>query len=140
MISEGTMSSNRPYLIRGLYEWISDNHLTPYLLVDASHPTVKVPILAVKDNQVVLNIAMQAVQNLQLSNHAIEFLARFSGISHAVYVPTEAVLAIYAHENGQGMMFPRESHVPPRDPPEMAPHDPTGGSKKKKSTQLKLIK
>lgn len=102
------MSSNRPYLLRAMYQWISDNGLTPYLLVDAGQPQVRVPVHTIKDGQVVLNIAMRAVSELELANDAIRFMARFGGVSHQVLVPIAAVLAIYAHENGQGMMFPPE--------------------------------
>ena len=102
------MTSNRPYLIRALYDWIADNNLTPYVLADARQPGVRVPPFAVKDGQVVLNLAMRAVANLELGNEHIRFSARFSGASHEVIVPVHAVLAIYAQENGQGMMFPAE--------------------------------
>lgn len=100
------LTSNQPYLIRALYEWIGDNGLTPYLLVDASQPGTRVPPQAVKDGRVVLNIAARAVTRLELGNDVISFQARFSGAPMLVVVPVEAVLAIYAMENGQGMMFP----------------------------------
>ena len=103
------LTSNRPYLVRAMYDWISDNGLTPYLLVDARSPDVRVPPGAVKDGQVVLNVAVRAVTDLELGNDSIRFMARFSGVSHQVDVPVAAVLAIYAQENGQGMMFPAES-------------------------------
>jgi stringent starvation protein B len=122
------LTSNRPYLIRAMYEWISDNGLTPYLLVDARPPGVHVPPGAVKDGQVVLNVAIRAVSDLELGNHQISFLARFSGVSHQVSVPVSAVLAIYAQENGQGMMFPAESAenttVSPPDQPEPPKNGP----------------
>lgn len=101
-------SSNRPYLIRALHEWIGDNGLTPYLLVDAALPGVRVPPQTVKDGRVVLNIAARAVTRLDLANDVISFQARFSGVATLVVVPVEAVLAVYAMENGQGMMFPPE--------------------------------
>jgi stringent starvation protein B len=104
-----TMTSNRPYLLRAVYEWIGDNQLTPYLLVDARQPGVRVPTHAVKDGQIVLNIAMRAVSDLELGNDAVRFHARFNGASQLVVVPLPAVLAVYAQENGQGMMFPPES-------------------------------
>jgi stringent starvation protein B len=111
------MSSNRPYLVRALYDWICDNDLTPYLLVDARVSGVRVPAFAVRDGQVVLNVAMRAVADLELGNDRIRFKARFGGVSHGIDVPVGAVLAIYAHENGQGMMFPAE----PVDELEAAP-------------------
>jgi stringent starvation protein B len=106
------MSSNRPYLIRAIYEWIGDNGMTPHLLVDASQPGVQVPPQSVKDGQVVLNIAARAVGQLDLGNEGISFMARFSGVSRSVRVPLQAVLAIYAQETGQGMMLPREEEPP----------------------------
>jgi stringent starvation protein B len=102
------MTSNRPYLIRAMYEWISDNGMTPYLLVDAGHDNVEVPRHTIKDGRVVLNVAAHAVANLELGNQVIRFMARFSGVSHAVQFPVQAVQAIYAQETGQGMMLPQE--------------------------------
>ena len=99
------MSSNRPYLLRAVADWISDNGLTPYLLVDAAVAGVRVPPHTVREGRVVLNIATRAVSQLELGNDAVRFMARFSGVSHNVVVPIEAVLAVYAQENGQGMMF-----------------------------------
>lgn len=102
------MSSNRPYLLRALWDWISDNQLTPYLLVDARVSGVRVPGFAVRDGQVVLNVAMRAVSDLELGNERVRFKARFGGVGHTIDIPVGAVLAIYAQENGQGMMFPAE--------------------------------
>ena len=102
------MTSNRPYLIRALYEWIADNDLTPHLLVDAEKPGVMVPRGYVADGRIVLNVAASAVQNLVLGNDAILFSARFNGQSFPVELPAVAVLGIYARENGQGMLFPEE--------------------------------
>lgn len=106
------MSSNRPYLLRALYEWINDNQLTPYILVDARQPDVQVPASAIKDGKVVLNIAMRAVESLDLGNDGLSFKARFSGVSQYLYVPVAAVIAIYAHETGQGMMLPPDESAP----------------------------
>ena len=100
------MTSHRPYLLRALYEWIADNGLTPHLLVDATRPGVQVPPHAVQDGRVVLNIAERAVAGLEMDNEQIRFSARFGGVSQSVRVPVEAVLAIYARENGQGMALP----------------------------------
>jgi len=121
------MTSNRPYLLRAVYDWITDNDLTPYILIDAAHEGVKVPPQVVKNGQVVLNIAMRAVANLDLGNDWITFQARFSGVSQHIVVPVQAVLALYAQENGQGMMFPAEGSgdtPPPDDTPPPSPTDP----------------
>src|SRR5438445_11735073 len=109
------MTSNRPYLLRAMYEWIADNSMTPYILVDAAAPGVLVPKSAVKDGRVVLNIAARAVAQLDLGKDRVRFTARFSGVSQAVEAPMSAILAIYAQENGQGMMFPAET-TPPQPP------------------------
>lgn len=100
------MTSNRPYLIRALHEWISDNGLTPYLLVDAVRAEVNVPPHLVSDGRIVLNIAHRAVAGLELGDEYISFSARFSGVSRNILVPISAVLAIYCHENGHGMAMP----------------------------------
>ena len=114
------MTPNRPYLLRALYEWISDNGLTPYLLVDAGIEGVRVPPGAAKDGKVILNIAARAVGQFEISNERVHFLARFGGVSQAVDIPMNGVLAIYAQENGQGMMFPAEGQAPPPTTPESA--------------------
>jgi stringent starvation protein B len=107
------MTSNRPYLLRALYDWISDNGFNPHLLVDANAPGVRVPPSAVRDGRVVLNIAASAVSKLDLGRESVAFLARFGGVSQSVEIPVSAVLAIYARENGQGMMFPAEEGSDP---------------------------
>ncbi|MFN6264262.1 MAG: ClpXP protease specificity-enhancing factor, partial [Chromatiaceae bacterium] len=99
------MTPNRPYLLRAFYEWIVDNNCTPYLVVDATMPGVKVPLQHVKDGQIVLNISPGAIGNLLLGNDAVTFNARFSGNPFALYIPQRSVLAIYARENGAGTMF-----------------------------------
>lgn len=99
------MTSSRPYLIRALYEWISDNGLTPYILVDAEYENVVVPTQYVDKGKIVLNISLGAVENLTLGDSAVELDARFNGKSMQIYAPIESVLAIYARENGKGMVF-----------------------------------
>ena len=103
-----SMTSNRPYLLRALYEWITDNGLTPHVLVDAEVDGVDVPHSAIQKGKVVLNIATGATEQLQLENETIFFKARFSGKPYPIRVPMAAVIAIYAHENGQGMMFAQD--------------------------------
>lgn len=113
-----TMSPSQPYLLRALNEWIVDNGLTPQLLVDASNPQVEVPDSIRREARLVLNISPNAVRDLLVDNEFVSFVARFSGVSHGVLVPVEAVLAIYARENGQGMMFPEsESEAAPAAQP-----------------------
>lgn len=113
------MTTHRPYLVRALNEWILDNNCTPYILVNAYEKGVEVPQNYVKDGQIVLNISPIAVQGLVITNAGIEFNGRFGGIPTHVYVPTSAVLGIYAKENGQGMIFDREDM--PEPPPEPVP-------------------
>jgi stringent starvation protein B len=99
------MTSTRPYLIRAFYDWILDNGLTPHLLVDAAAGGVVVPRQFVKDGKIVLNLSPTAVRQLELGNEVLRFGARFGGLAMEVRVPPEAVLGIYARENGQGMLF-----------------------------------
>lgn len=110
------MTSNRPYLLRALYEWITDNELTPHVLVDAEIEGVDVPEHAIAQGKIVLNISTGATEHLQLENETIFFHARFSGKPYKITVPMGAVIAIYARENGQGMMFAQDdSPTPPVD-------------------------
>lgn len=128
------MSSNRPYLLRAIYDWVTDNNLTPYVLVDAGFAGVRVPPQVIKDGQVVLNLAMRAVANLDLGNDWISFQARFSGVSQTIQIPVQAVLALYAQENGQGMMFPVEDEggkTPPPSAPDTDDAPPSLGSDEK---------
>ncbi len=105
------MTPRRPYLVRAFYEWLVDNDLTPHLVVEATLPGVRVPLEFVQDGQIILNVAPRAVGNLEISNDAIMFNARFSGRPHSVIVPMYAVQAIYARENGAGTMFePEEAY------------------------------
>lgn len=138
------MSSNRPYLLRAIYDWITDNGLTPYLLIDATKDGVQVPAQVIKNGQVVLNLAMRAVANLDLGNDWINFQARFSGASHAIHVPMAAVLALYAQENGQGMMFPAEdAGGDPPGSPRPEPDGPAGespGKPKLGPPHLRIVK
>ncbi len=99
------MTSSRPYLVRAMYQWIADNGMTPHLLVDVSVGGVQVPAEHVKNGKIILNIAPMAITGLVLGDAEITFNARFSGQSMDLYVPVAAVLAVYAKENGQGMMF-----------------------------------
>jgi stringent starvation protein B len=113
-----TMRSSRPYLVRALYEWILDNESTPYILVNAHGDKVSVPQEHVKDGQIILNISPAAVQDLNIENSAMEFNGRFAGVPTRVYVPIEAVLGIYARENGQGMFFEADDKNPEPPKPE----------------------
>ncbi|RJX33501.1 MAG: ClpXP protease specificity-enhancing factor [Oxalobacter sp.] len=96
--------STKPYLMRAIYEWCTDNGYTPYLAVMVDHST-QVPLQFVRDGQIVLNISQGATKGLKMDNESIRFGARFGGVAREVYVPVENVIAIYASENGQGMAF-----------------------------------
>ena len=109
------MTSNRPYLIRAINEWLLDNQFTPHLLVDAEAPGVDVPNNFVQDGRIVLNIGPHAVEGLRISNEEVTFLARFSGVSQLISFPVSAVLAIYARENGRGMVFNEDEEPEPDD-------------------------
>lgn len=110
------MTSSRPYIVRGLYEWILENDCTPYVLVNAMADRVQVPQQFVKNGQIVLNISPIAIMDLQIENEAISFNGRFAGVPMDIYVPMNAVMGIYTKENGQGMMFDLED-ISPEPPP-----------------------
>jgi stringent starvation protein B len=111
-------TSRRPYLVRAMHEWMTDNGQTPHLLVQAGAPGLEVPAGYARDGKLVLNVSWQATQGLKLGNELVEFSARFGGVPHQVRVPVAAVLGIYSRETGQGMLFQDEGDTPP---PEGAP-------------------
>ena len=104
------MTSNKPYIVRAFYDWISDNQLTPYIVVDVTVFGVMVPMAFVNDNQIVLNVAAGAVGSISLGTDEIVFTARFGGKLEHITVPYGAIAAIYAKENGAGTAFEIE-HV-----------------------------
>ncbi|MDQ6685155.1 MAG: ClpXP protease specificity-enhancing factor [Pseudomonadota bacterium] len=104
-------TSTRPYLIRALHDWCTDNGFTPYIAVFVDRD-VQVPKEYVKNNEIVLNVGFEATSALKLGNETIEFKARFGGSSRDIAVPVDHVIAIYARENGQGMAFPMPSDAP----------------------------
>ncbi|HHJ80034.1 MAG TPA: ClpXP protease specificity-enhancing factor [Candidatus Tenderia electrophaga] len=140
------MISSRPYLIRAIYEWIVDNELTPYFLVNAEAADVTIPGQYVQDGRIILNVSPQAVRDLDLSNDWVMFNARFGGVSMEVSVPPSAVLAVYAKENGRGMVFSDDDEVldegtgsePPDDHPPEPPEPPVPSGKGRPS--LRVVK
>src|SRR3954463_14891658 len=127
-------TSTRPYLIRALYEWCTDNGFTPYVAVLVDE-TVQVPREYVKNGEIVLNISFDATSSLKLGNDFIEFKARFAGTAREIMVPVSRVIAIYARENGQGMAFPvpvagagdaEQGKSSPLSSVPAAPHEPEG--------------
>ena len=109
-------TSTRPYLIRALHDWCTDNGFTPYIAVFVDEQ-VRVPKEYVKNNEIVLNVGFEATSSLKLGNELIEFKARFGGTSREIAVPIDHVIAIYARENGQGMAFPMPSDAASADVP-----------------------
>jgi len=130
-----TMKSNRPYLLKAFYEWIVDSDCTPYIAVDAHYPGVEVPQQFVTDGQIVLNIAPRAVNQFEMADTHLQLSTRFGGIPMDIHVPLGAIIGIYAHENGQGMVFELED--PQDDPPPPKPKGPTVVTSGKKSPQKK---
>lgn len=120
MSDSETLTPTRPYMVRALYQWIEDNELTPYLMVDATAKNVQVPKQYVQDGRIVLNIASRATGNMVMQNDFIHFNARFGGVSQEIWVPLSAVMGIYAKENSQGMFF---------DPSEYEDYQPAVESK-----------
>lgn len=139
------MTSSRPYLIRAMYQWITDNGMTPHLLVDVSIDGVQVPTEHVQNGKIILNVAPMAIGSLILGDDEITFSARFSGKSMSIYIPIEAVLAVYAKENGQGMMFTEDDGAVSSDDDDLDP-DPDSGpgsgpsSSKTKRPSLRVVK
>ena len=130
--------STKPYLIRAIHEWCTDSNLTPYLTVRVDANT-RVPPEYVKNGEIVLNVSHDATHRLTIGNDLIQFSARFSGVSRECSVPIEAVMGVFAKENGEGLVFPREVSVPesgaaPTDP--APPAAPSNGGK----PRLQIIK
>lgn len=125
-----SMTSNRPYLLRAMYDWICDNDLTVHLLVNINYPGVGVPLEFTEDGQIVLNITPSAVQGFVMNHEEVRFTARFRGIAREVNVPVGAIMAIFAKENGQGMAFEAQPA------PEPEPPAPASGGK----ARLKIVK
>ena len=120
------MKSRRPYLLRAMHEWISDSNCTPHIVVDAGVTGVEVPRQFVQDGKIVLNVSWTATAQMHIGNDELSFNGRFGGTSMHVRVPVEAVLAIYARETGQGMIFADEPEAPPpAGPPEPEPQEPS---------------
>ena len=133
------MTSSRPYLIRALYEWIVDNNFTPYMLVETSSDSVEVPRAFVENGRIILNISPEATHSLVLGNDAVTFNARFSGAAMDVNVPVSSVIAIYARENGQGMMFGDQDDTPPEPTPGRST-DKTATPSEVKRPNLTIVK
>src|SRR6056297_1621311 len=141
--SPAKMTSSQPYLLRALNEWIVDNGFTPQILVDSTHPDLNIPDAVRAGDKVVLNVSPSAVRDLEMDNEYVSFVARFSGVSHAVLVPVEAVQAIYARENGQGMMFPEADPEDSENSENTSDADDAGDKKsgpKRGKPNLKVIK
>ncbi len=118
------LPSAKPYLLRGMVQWIEDNGFTPQVLVDATQAGVLVPPEHVQAGKIVLNISVQATHRLEITNDQVSFSARFGGVARDIWVPMPAVLAVYARENGQGLTFPPVGGAPPPQPePEAPPPD-----------------
>jgi stringent starvation protein B len=133
------MTPSRPYLLRGIYDWLIDNEQTPYLLVDAQASDVVVPIEHVQDGKIILNISMTATRDLRLDNTGVGFNARFGGKPMQVNVPIAAALALYSKENGRGMMFPEETDDDPVSPDPVSGND-SGKNEAAKKPHLTLVK
>ncbi len=135
------MNPLRPYFVRAVYEWCIDNGYTPYLMVVVDEHT-RVPMDYVQNGEIVLNLGGKAVGNLQLLNEEISFSARFSGVSHQIYIPMHAVSGIYAKETGQGMFFETGDPQPPAklDTQQDDKQKEKKFSNKTKKNHLKLIK
>ena len=135
MAKEQPLTPRRPYLVRAMHEWMTDNGQTPHLVVDAAVEGVVVPRQYVRDGKIVLNVGYSATAGLLIKNDAISFSARFGGTAFDVSLPVHAVLGIYARETGQGMIFSDDEPAP--DPG--GPTKPAGGDEPRRP-QLKVVK
>jgi stringent starvation protein B len=129
-MAERQLSRQRPYLLRAMHEWMTDNALTPHIVVDATAEHLDVPAEHIREQRVVLNVSYEATRGLLIGNESVDFEARFNGVPRSLHVPIDAVLGIYARENGQGMVFSEEPQKPP-------PDEPRGG---KDRPALKVVK
>jgi len=134
------MSPNRPYIIRALYEWITDNQLTPHVLINASVEGVEVPERSIQQGKVVLNIDPGAVDSLELGNDWLHFNTRFAGVREAIRIPVDAVIAVYARENGQGMMFAQDEELESDSKTSIESGMDDNGSSPPRKPHLTLIK
>lgn len=138
------MTSTRPYLFRAFYDWIVDNNTTPYVVIDSEVPNVKVPQQYIEDGKIVLNISISATEDLKINNYGIEFNASFSGLVYHITAPMAAVLAIYAKENGRGMVFGEEDDDGGFPPPPADDGNDSGDSgdtgKSDKKPKLRVVK
>lgn len=134
------MTSSRPYLVRAFNDWILDNNCTPYIVVDAGIPGVQVPAQHVANGQIVLNISPGAVKALSIEDSALEFSARFGGVPMQVYIPLHAVLAIYARENGEGMVFGSEPGSPDPEGSSTTGKNPEQSERPSGKPSLKVVK
>ena len=136
------MTKKRPYLLRAMHEWILDNDMTPHIVVDATHAGLIAPSGHAVDGKLVLNISPSATRGLTLGNDLVAFEARFSGMSQRLEVPVDAVIGIYARENGHGMIFSDEEAPPPSGPDGPSGSDKPGGppAGEPKRPALKVVK
>jgi len=143
------VTSTKPYLLRAIFEWAEDNGLTPQVLVNAEMAGVEVPQAHVVDGQIVLNIGSSAVHLHVMDNECLSFSARFSGVEHDLYLPMDAIMAIFARENSQGIFFEEMGDGLDPDPgrklgPAVKTSEPTPLKNKeapnKKTSHLKVIK
>jgi stringent starvation protein B len=137
MAKEPPLSSRRPYLLRAMHEWMTDNGQTPHLVVDAGVDGVAVPRQYVRDGKIVLNASYAATSGLLIKNDQVSFSARFGGAPFEIRLPVHAILGIYARETGQGMIFSDDDPAP--EPPVSTPPAKAGGDEPRRP-RLKVVK
>lgn len=133
------MLSRKPYLLRAMHQWIVDSGMTPHIVVDVEVPGVEVPPGYAKDGKLILNTSYEATEGLEIGAEQVEFSARFGGVARNLFIPMDAVLAIYAQETGEGMIFgPEQEPTPPTSPD--TPEGDTGKPDASRRPSLKVIK
>ena len=138
MNEEIPLTSNKPYLLRAIHEWVLDNALTPLVLIDTTHAEVDIPLSCREKEHTIFNISPNATHQLYINNDIVSFRGRFAGVEHAVSFPVTAVLAIYARENGQGIVFSQEEAAKIADTAQSSPASEQTIAKKR--PHLSLVK
>lgn len=134
------MLSRKPYLLRAMHQWIVDSAMTPHIVVDVGLEGVDVPPGYAKDGKLVLNVSYDATQGLQMAADHVEFSARFGGVSRHLFIPMDALLAIYAHETGEGMIFGPEHEPTPPTTPDEPDGNSDGRPESPRKPSLKVVK
>ena len=138
-VQKSALPPKRPYLLRALHQWMTDNNQTPFVVVDAGYPGISVPEEHIQEGRITLNLSYSATSNLAMGNDDLSFDARFGGAARRLFVPLPAVLGIYARESGEGLVFPPDEYEAVADSPLTEP-DPDPVTPPPRRPSLKVVK